>query len=52
MSQQKSKASLDVNDKIAQSEAFIIKHKMPLSIATVALIVIIGGFFAFKYLYL
>lgn len=52
MSQQKSKASLDVNYKIAQSEAFIIKHKMPLSIATVALIVIIGGFFAFKYLYL
>lgn len=52
MVQQKHSQSLDVNDRIAESEAFFIKHKKSIVSSVVAFIVIIGGIFALKYLYL
>lgn len=52
MVQQKLNQSLDVNDRIAQSEAFFIKHKKNIITAVVAFVVIVGGCFAAKYLYL
>lgn len=50
MNQQKH--SLDVNDSIAQSEAFVIKHKKSIITALVAVVVVVGGLFLFKYAYL
>ena len=52
MSQQKHNSSLDVNDRIAQSEAFIIKHKKSFSVAVAAVILVVAAGFAFKYMYL
>ncbi len=43
--------SLDVNDAVAQSEAFLIKHRNTLIIAAIALVVVVGGFFALKSFY-
>jgi predicted negative regulator of RcsB-dependent stress response len=41
--------SLDVNEALNTSEAFIVKNKKILIGALIALIVIIGGFFAYRY---
>ena len=43
---------MDVNDSIAQSEAFVIKHKKSLISALVAVVVIVGGILLFKFAYL
>ena len=51
MSQNKKQNALDVNDKIAQSEAFISKYKKQLIIGIVAVVVIVGGTFAYIYGY-
>lgn len=48
---QKHRESLDVNDRIAKSEAFIIKYKKQVITALVALVVIVGGGFAWYYGY-
>ena len=50
MTDQKQKSSLDVQDALASSEAFMIKRKKQLIIAAVAIVVIVGGFFGYKYL--
>lgn len=50
MTDQKQKSSLDVKDAIVSSEAFMIKRKKQLIIAAVAFVVIVGGFFGYKYL--
>ena len=49
MSQNKKQNALDVNDKIAQSEAFISKYKKQLIIGIVAVVVIVGCTFAYIY---
>ncbi len=49
MAQSKNQQTLDVNETIAQSEAFIIKNKKALISALVAIAVIIGGYFAFNH---
>ncbi len=51
MTQQKQTQSLDVNDALSQSEAFIIKYKKAVIAGAVAIVVIVGGFFALKYGY-
>lgn len=51
MSNQKKKASLDVNDTLAKSEAFVLKYKKQLITAVVAVVVIVGGTFAYIYGY-
>ena len=50
MTDQKQKSSLDVQNALASSEAFMIKRKKQLIIAIVAVIVVVGGFFGYKYL--
>lgn len=52
MAQKKQNASLDVNETLTKSEAFITKYKKQLVIGTVALLVLVGGFFGIKYGYL
>ena len=52
MTQEKQNSALDVNDALSKSEAIVVKHKKSILIAVVALIVVIGGFFAIKYGYL
>lgn len=51
MSQQKEKQALDVNDTLAKSEAFFIKYKKQVITAIVAVVVIVGGSFAYIYGY-
>jgi len=52
MSTAKKNASLDVNDTLNKSEAFFIKYKKEVLGGIIAVIVLVGGFFATKYLYL
>ncbi|MBR1593435.1 MAG: tetratricopeptide repeat protein [Bacteroidales bacterium] len=52
MAQKKQNTQLDVNETLSRSEAFITKNKKQLIICTVALLVIVGGFFGIKYGYL
>ncbi len=52
MAQKNQNASLDVNETLTKSEAFITKYKKQLIIGTVALLVLVGGFFGIKYGYL
>lgn len=51
MSNQNHKQTLDVNDSIAKSEAFITRYKKQLIIGIVSFVVIIGGIFAYIYGY-
>ena len=51
MSTQKSKQALDVNDALAQSEAFAIKFKKQIITAIVAIVVIAGGICAYVWGY-
>lgn len=51
MTQKSKSQSLDASSAVAQSEAFIIKHRNPIIIAAVVLVVLIGGFFALKAFY-
>lgn len=52
MKPENNKQALNVNEAISNSEAFVIKYKKTIIIAAVAIFVVIGGFFAFKYGYL
>ncbi|MDY6297176.1 MAG: tetratricopeptide repeat protein [Alloprevotella sp.] len=52
MAQNNQKASLDVNETLSRSEAFITKYKKQLIICTVTLLVLVGGFFGIRYGYL
>ena len=51
MAQAKNNSSLDLTDAVSQSEAFILKNRKLLIAGIVAIIVIVGGAFAAKYLY-
>lgn len=51
MSNQKKNQALDVNDTLAKSEAFVIKYKKQIITALVAIVVIVGGTFAYIYGY-
>ena len=51
MSNQKTNQTLDVNDALAQSEAFVIKYKKQIIAAAVAVVVVVGGFIAYIYGY-
>ena len=51
MSNQKNNQTLDVNDTLAKSEAFITKYKKQIITAVVAIVVIVGGSFAYVYGY-
>lgn len=51
MSNQKNNQTLDVNDTLAKSEAFFIKYKKQVITAIVAVVVIVGGSFAYVYGY-
>ncbi len=51
MSQQTEKQALDVNDTLAKSEAFFIKYKKQVITAIVAVVIIVGGSFAYIYGY-
>ena len=51
MSNQKTNQTLDVNDALAQSEAFVIKYKKQIITAVVAVVVVVGGVFAYIYGY-
>ena len=51
MSNEKTNQTLDVNDALAQSEAFVIKYKKQIITAVVAVVVVVGGFFAYIYGY-
>lgn len=51
MSQQNNNQTLDVNETLAKSEAFVIKYKKQIITAVVALIVVVGGTFAYIYGY-
>lgn len=51
MSNKKKNQSLDVNDSLAKSEAFVIKYKKQIIIAIVAIVVVVGGTFAYIYGY-
>lgn len=42
------KSSLDINEALNSSEAFIVKNKITLIVALVALLVIVGGVFAYR----
>ena len=46
---QKKNQSLDVNDTLAKSEAYFIKYKKQIITAIVAIVVIVGGSFAYVY---
>lgn len=50
MTQQKNQ-TLDVNDAIAQSEAFVVKYKQQLIMGLVALVVVVGGTIAYIFGY-
>lgn len=52
MSTEKNKTSLDVNEALTSSEAFVVKNKKAIIAGLIALVVVVGGFFATKYLYL
>lgn len=52
MSTVKNNASLDVNDTLNKSEAFFVKNKKGILGGIIAVVILIGGFFATKYLYL
>lgn len=47
----KSNQALDVNNALAESEAFVIKYKKQLITAAIAIVVVVGGFFAYLYGY-
>lgn len=49
MNIQKKNQSLDVNDTLAKSEAYFIKYKKQIITAIVAIVVIVGGSFAYVY---
>ncbi len=49
--QRKHNERLDVEEALSQSEAFITKHKKTVIGAVVAVIIIIGGIFAYNHLY-
>lgn len=51
MSKQKKDQALDVNETLVKSEAFVIKYKKQLITAIVAIVVVIGGIFAYIYGY-
>ena len=51
MSNQKTNQTLDVNDALAQSEAFVIKYKKQIIAAAVAVVVVVGIFIAYIYGY-
>ena len=51
MSNEKNNQALDVNDTLAKSEAFFIKYKKQVITAIVAIVVIVGGSFAYVYGY-
>ena len=51
MSNQKNNQTLDVNETIVKSEAFVIKYKNQLLAAVAALVLVIGGTFAYIYGY-
>ena len=51
MSNEKNKQALDVNETLAKSEAFFIKYKKQVITAIVAVVVIVGGTFAYIYGY-
>lgn len=51
MNNKKKNQSLDVNDSLAKSEAFVIKYKKQIIIAIVAIVVVVGGTFAYIYGY-
>lgn len=51
MSNQKNSQTLDVNETIAKSEAFIIKYKNQVIAGIAAIILVIGGTFAYIYGY-
>jgi len=51
MSNKKKNQSLDVNDSLAKSEAFVIKYKKQIITAIVAIVVVVGGTFAYIYGY-
>lgn len=49
--QPQKKQALDVNDSLAKSEAFITKYKKQVIIGLVAIVVVVGGVFAYIYGY-
>ena len=51
MSNEKTNQTLDVNDALAQSEAFVIKYKKHIITGAIAIVVVVGGFFAYLYGY-
>lgn len=51
MSAKNNKQTLDVNDSIAKSEAFITKYKKKIIIAAAAIVIVVGGIFAYIYGY-
>lgn len=51
MSKQKKDQALDMNETLVKSEAFVIKYKKQLITAIVAIVVVIGGIFAYIYGY-
>ena len=51
MSNPKKQQSLDVSDTLAKSEAFVIEYKKQIIAALVAIVVVIGGVFAYIYGY-
>ncbi len=51
MAKSKNNQTLDVNETIAQSEAFILKNKKWLLSVIIGLVVVIGGYFVSKYYY-
>ena len=52
MAQKNTDTSLDVNEALSKSEAFITKYKKQLVAGVIALLVVVGGFFGLKYGYL
>lgn len=51
MTKKEKKQSLDVNDSLAKSEAFVIKYKKQIITALIAIVVVVGGTFAYIYGY-
>lgn len=52
MTKEKQNQALDVNETIAKSESFVSKHPKSIIAVAVAIILLVGGFFALKYSYL
>lgn len=50
--QDKNEQKLNVEDAISLSEAFLVKYKKGILGGIIAVIILIGGFFAYKYLYM